>query len=144
MGGLQRGDESTRASIRTLASKVFFGALVSWCTVASFATARASFAKPTDPMPALEAEFLPFAKVLPRFGDVGYLEDHSPTSQADAERRMWAAQYALVPRVILSRVAGEYALAPAGNENPVGDERLRGYAPVVTLPNGNRLVRRIP
>lgn len=103
---------------------------------------RVSLARTPDPMGTLEAEFLPFVWELPASGEVGYLEPYQPTTPDD-ERMYYAAQYALVPRIVLGRVGSEFLIVARGKERPGGDPRLDGYYPVAKFASGHRLYRRL-
>jgi hypothetical protein len=116
-------------------------ALLAWCLVAAVSSLRLTLAKPADPMGALEAEFKPFAFELPPFATVGYLEQ--PDGGEDAVRMYYAAQYALAPRIILSRTGPEFMIVARGTAQP-DDPRLKGFHPVAALPNGHRIFRRFP
>lgn len=93
-------------------------------------------------MAGLEDEFLPFVPFLPPRGEIGYLEKRNGTDED--VRRYYAAQYALVPRVVLSRTGPEFLIVPKETELPGGDERLAGFVPMRTFPTGHRLFRRVP
>ena len=92
-------------------------------------------------MARLDAEFRAFAPYLPANGDIGYLEDR--TGSNDAQREYYAAQYALAPRVILSRVDGNYVIVPK-DAAQTDDERLIGFRPVRSFAGGHRLFVRVP
>ena len=72
-------------------------------------------AQPLDPMERLEAEFSKLAKDLPPAGEVGYLERYEDAGAEDAVRAHYAAQYALVPRVVVSRVGHEFMIVAHGH-----------------------------
>jgi hypothetical protein len=116
-------------------------ALLAWCLFAAVSSLRMSLARPTDPMAMLEAEFRPFAFELPPFATVGYLEQRDGGEYA--VRMYYAAQYALAPRIVVSRAGPEFMIVARGTAQP-DDPRLEGFYPVATLANGHRLVRRFP
>jgi hypothetical protein len=88
---------------------------VLWSLVVASAAVRAALAQPPDPLPRLQAEFLPLAPHLPR-GEVGY-----PALNAGAEdavrtttpRTRWC-------RAVMSRVGQEF-IWPA-KRAPGGDQ----------------------
>ena len=96
-------------------------------------------------MGGLEAEFRPFAVELPPTGEVGYLEayDGATGNEEDAVRMHYAAQYALVPRVVVGHVGPEFLIVVSGMAQPEGDLRLDGYSRVATFPSGHRLFRKL-
>ena len=124
---------------------VLAGALLGWCLLASVSSLLASLARGLDPMGELEAEFRPFALELPPTGEVGYLEPYNGETgqEGDAVRMHYAAQYALVPRVVLGRIGPEFLIVARGTARPEGDPRLDGYFPVASFPSGHRLFRRL-
>lgn len=119
-----------------------YSALLAWAASGAAASLATAWGRRDDPMARLEAEFLPFASLLPATGEVGYLEKRGGTD--DDVRAYYAAQYALVPRVVLSRTGPEFLIVPRDAEQPGGDERLQGFVPVRTFATGHRLFRRLP
>ena len=121
------------------------GALLAWCLLASVSSLLTSLARSQDPMGELEAEFLPFALELPPTGEVGYLEPYNGETgeEGDAVRMHYAAQYALVPRVVVGRIGPEFLIVARGTARPEGDPRLDGYFRVASFPGGHRLFRRL-
>ena len=117
-------------------------ALLAWSLLAGTATVREALSRAPDPMAGLEAEFLALAFDLPPSGVIGYLERHSDAGSDDAVRMYFAAQYALVPRVIVGRVGPEFLIAARGSERTDGDPRLDGYHLVAGSPSGHRVYRR--
>ena len=93
-------------------------------------------------MGELEAEFRPFALELPPTGEIGYLEPYDGTTD-DALRLHYAAQYALVPRVIAGHIGPEFLIVARGMAKPAGDPRLDGYFRVASFPGGHRLFRQL-
>ena len=137
---------TTQLRVSTLHARVTWpvvasGVVLAWCVVASSMSLRVAAARDVDPMSRLEAEFLPFAAYLPATGDIGYLEQRD--GSAEAIRTYYAAQYALVPRVVVPRVGPEFLIVAAGTEQP-RDERLQGYRQVRAFPSGHRLFVRVP
>jgi hypothetical protein len=98
--------------------------------------------QPLDPMPELQRQFSAFDRYLPRRGVVGYLEAFENAGDIEAVRMHYAAQYTLVPRVVVPRVGPEFLIVARGTERPGGDPRLDGYYRVATAPGGHRLFRR--
>jgi hypothetical protein len=117
------------------------GVLLTWCLAAAVSALLTAARQPRDPMPELEASFAPFVIELPASGVVGYLE--APVGGAEAERAYYAAQYALVPRVIVARTGPEFLIVARGTAREGGDPRLEGYFPIRHLPNGHRLFWRL-
>lgn len=121
------------------------GALLLWCMLAAVSSLLTSLARNRDPMGELDAEFRPFALELPPTGEVGYLEayDGATEEEETAVRMHYAAQYALVPRVVLGRVGPEFLIVARGMAQPEGDPRLDGYFRVASFPSGHRLFRKL-
>jgi hypothetical protein len=94
-------------------------------------------------MERLEAEFSKLAKDLPPAGQVGYLERYEDAGAEDAVRAHYAAQYALVPRVVVSRVGHEFMIVAHGMPRPGHDPRLDGYFLVSVTPEDHRVYRRL-
>lgn len=118
------------------------GALLAWCVLAATSSLLTSFARSPDSMGELEAEFRPFALELPPTGVIGYLGAYGgPTD--DSVRMHYAAQYALVPHVVLDRSGLEFLIVARGMARPDGDPRLDGYYRVASFPSGHRLFRRL-
>ena len=115
--------------------------LLVWSLLAGVSTVRAGLARETDPIAELEAEFRALAFDLPASGLVGYLEAHGDAGADVAIRMHYAAQYALVPRVIVGRVGPEFLIVARGTERPGGDPRLDGYHQVASFPSGHRVYR---
>ena len=116
------------------------GVLLAWCLAAALSALLTALRQPRDPMAELEASFAPFAFELPPFGEIGYLE--AAVGGDEAERTYYAAQYALVPRVIVARTGPEFLIVAGGSERE-RDPRLEGYFLARPLPNGHRLFRRL-
>lgn len=114
-----------------------------WALVAAGAAVRAALAMPADPMGQLESEFLPLGPYLPPRGEVGYLEPFEDAGGDDAVRTHYAAQYALVPRVVMARVGQEFVIVARDSARPGGDSRLDGYFLVTRAPSGHSLYRRL-
>ena len=118
-------------------------ALLGWSLLAAISTVSEGLARDPDPMAELEAEFLALVFDLPASGVIGYLERYSDAGTDDAIRMQFAAQYALVPRVVAGRVGPEFLIAARGTERPGGDPRLDGYHLVAAFPSGHRVYRRL-
>jgi hypothetical protein len=95
-------------------------------------------------MGELDAEFRWFNPYLPPYAIVGYLEPYQGAGSDDAIRMHYAAQYSLVPRVVVPRVGPEYLIVAHGTPRPNEEPRLAGFSPVATFPTGDRLYRRDP
>ena len=117
------------------------GLLLVWCLAAAVSALLMAARQRRDPMPDLEASFAPFALELPAAGVIGYLE--AAAGGEEAERMYYAAQYTLVPRVIVARTGPEFLIVARGTEREGSDPRLEGYFPVRQLPNGHRLFWRL-
>ncbi len=118
-------------------------ALLVWSLLAAISTVKEGLAREPDPIADLDSEFLALGYELPATGLVGYLEAYSDAGTDTAIRMYYAAQYALVPRVIVSRVGPEFVIVARGTERPGGDPRLDGYHQVASFPSGHRVYRRI-
>jgi hypothetical protein len=118
------------------------GLLLAWGLVAAVASLRFELARTEDAGARLDAEFRAFAPYIPPTADVGFLEIRD--GSADATRAYYAAQYALVPRVVLSRVGPDYLIVPNGAAQGDADERLAGFHPMRSFPSGHRLFERLP
>ena len=114
-----------------------------WALVAAGAAVRAALAMPTDPMGQLEAEFLALASYLPARGEVGYLEAFEDAGGDRAVRSHYAAQYALVPRVVVAGVGREFVIVARDTTRPGGDPRLDGYFLVTRDASGHSVYRRL-
>ncbi|HEY6506722.1 MAG TPA: hypothetical protein VIY56_01835 [Vicinamibacterales bacterium] len=138
----RKPDVYTRRMSGRVRQGLAFGAIL-WALVAAGAAVRAALAMPADPMAQLEAEFLPLATYLPPRGEVGYLEPFEDAGGDDAIRTYYAAQYALVPRVVMSRVGPEFVIVARDTAKPTGDSRLDGYFLVTRAPSGHSVYRRL-
>jgi hypothetical protein len=116
---------------------------VGWALVAAIGAVRGARAQPLDPMERLEAEFRQLAKNLPPAGEVGFLDRYVDAGAEDAQRTHFAAQYALVPRVVLARVGLEFMIVAQGAAQPDHEARLAGYFLVSATPEGHRVYRRL-
>ncbi len=116
---------------------------VLWALVAAGAAVRAALAMPADSMARLEAEFLPLASYLPAQGEVGYLERYDEPGGDDEVRTHYAAQYTLVPRVVVARLGQEFVIVPRDAAQPGGDPRLDGYFLVTRAASGHSVYRRL-
>jgi hypothetical protein len=119
------------------------GIVVAWSLAAAIGSLRAVQVRPHDPMAEQEAEFGALAPYLPPRGEISYLEPDADDQVPDHPRPHYTAQYALSPRVVVARIGAELVIVPRGTVNPGGDERLKGYELVTTLPNGHALYRRV-
>jgi hypothetical protein len=116
---------------------------VVWALVAAFGALRGARAQPLDPMDRLQAEFRQLARDLPASGEISYLERFQEAGADDAVRAYYAAQYALVPRVVVSRVGFEYMIVAHGTARPDHEPRLDGYFLVSVTPEDHRVYRRL-
>ena len=129
----------TSRGVRWLAA-----AALAWALAAALAAFDRARSLPPDPAPTLEAAFVPLAAHLPPTGEIGYLEHHAAAATDAEVRRYFAAQYALVPRVIVSRTGPEYLIVAPGTADPARDARLEPYVLAAALPDGLRVYRRRP
>ena len=118
-------------------------ALLVWSLLAAISTVRDGLATAADPIAELESEFLALVFDLPTSGVIGYLEAYGDAGTDAAVRTYFAAQYALVPRVIVGRAGPEFVIVARGTERPGGDSRLDGYHLVASFPSGHRVYRRL-
>jgi len=118
-------------------------ALLVWSLLAALSTVRDGLAREIDPIAELETEFLALVYDLPASGLVGYLEAYGEAGTDAAVRMYFAAQYALVPRVVVGRVGPEFLIVARGTERPEGDPRLDGYHRGASFPSGHRVYRRL-
>ena len=116
---------------------------VAWAVVAACGAVWGARAQPLDPIDRMQAEFLQLARHLPPSGEVGYLERYEDAGAEDAVRGHYAAQYALVPRVVVSRVGLEFMIVAQGMRRPGHDPRLDGYFLVSATPEDHRVYRRL-
>ena len=119
------------------------GAVVlAWCLLAAWTTLSTARARPTDIMPELDRQFSMFARQLPRLGTIGFLEPLKDAGSPEAVQIHYAAQFALVPRVVVPRVGPEYLIVPVWAASGDGDPRLAGYDRIGSSLGGHRLFRR--
>lgn len=119
--------------------------LAAWCAAMTLSALRAPAPAPrVQPIAALESEFVALSQHLPARGVVGFLDHHERSGAEETVRAWFTAQYALVPRVIVSRTGPEFLIVADGAAHPDGDPRLDGYAHVTTVSGGHRLYRRFP
>jgi hypothetical protein len=118
-------------------------ALLVWSLLAAVSTVRDGLATEIDPIAELESDFLALVFDLPARGVIGYLEAYGGAGTDAAIRTYFAAQYALVPRVIVGRTGPEFVIVARGTERPGGDPRLNGYHLVASFPSGHRVYRRL-
>ncbi|MGE0444654.1 MAG: hypothetical protein AB7P99_05455 [Vicinamibacterales bacterium] len=118
-------------------------ALLAWCLVLAVSALLDARQRPTDPMARLDAEFRGFAPYLPPSGTVGYLDPVGGWME-DAVRTHYAAQYALAPRIIVTRLDQQFLIVAAGAADPAGDPRLDGFVEAARFASGHRLFRRFP
>jgi hypothetical protein len=116
---------------------------VAWAVLAALGALRAAWALPPDPIDRLEREFSRLANHLPPSGQIGYLEHYEEAGAEDATRTYYAAQYALVPRVLVARVGLEYMIVAQGTARPDREPRLDGYFLVSVTPEDHRVYRRL-
>jgi hypothetical protein len=116
--------------------------LLIWCLVAAFSTLRYA-ESPSHPVADLDAEFRSLVEHLPSRGVIGFLDPHEDATEIDGGLTWFIAQYALAPRVVVSRVGPEFVIVARGTARPGGDSRLDGYAHVTSVDGDHRLYRRV-
>jgi hypothetical protein len=124
-------------------SRVLATLALAWSLVAGASALRSALLVPPDPMQRLEDEFLELAPRLPPTGEIGYLDRYENAGDEAVVRARYAAQYALAPRVVLSRTGPGFLIVAHDTERPGGDSRLNGYFLVAATPAGHRLFRRL-
>src|SRR4029453_7158502 len=124
-------------------SRVLATLALAWSLVAGASAVRTALMLPPEPMEHLEAEFLELSSRLPLTGDIGYLDRYENAGDQAVVRAHYAAQYALAPRVLLTRTGPEFLIGARDTERPGGDPRLNGYFLVATTSAGHRLFRRL-
>jgi hypothetical protein len=117
--------------------------LLVWCLTAAISSLWATQPSTPSPIPHLDAEFSAFATLLPARGVIGFLDRYKDGGTEDAVRAWFSAQYALTPRVLVSRVGPEFLIVAQGAAHPEGDSRLGEYVHVDSVPGGHRLYRRV-
>ena len=117
-------------------------AAMAWCLAAAVYNVRTAW-NPRHPIADLEAQFSALIPHLPTRGEVGFLEHHDAPGTADAARTWYTAQYALSPRLVVSRLGPEFLIVAAGTAHPDGDRRLEGYVHIHTVPGRHQLYRRL-
>jgi len=127
--------------VRSAVRSVTLACVLGWCLVAAFQAFQRSH--PSDLIADLDAEFSLLAEHLPPRGPVGFLDRYEDGGTDDAVRSWYTAQYALAPRVLVSRIGPEYLIVARGAARPAGDPRLGGYTHIETVAGGHRLYRRI-
>jgi hypothetical protein len=135
-GGMQLLWVRVRSAVHSVALVCVLG----WCLVAAFQAFQLSH--PLDLIADLDEEFSLLAEHLPPYGQVGFLDRYENGGTDDAVRTWYTAQYALAPRVVVSRVGPEYLIVARGAARPAGDPRLEGYTHIETVAGGHRLYRR--
>lgn len=119
-------------------------ALLATCVVAAVSSARSAGGDTPSPVTSLDAEFSAFASRLPATGEIGFLDRYVDGGAEDAVRAWFTAQYALAPRIVVSRTGPEFLIVARGAARPGHDERLEGYRHVHSVPGGHRLFRKAP
>jgi hypothetical protein len=114
-----------------------------WALAAGVAAVFDARERPLDPMPELQRQFAGLARYLPGHGVIGYLQAYENAGDEEAVRMHYAAQYTLVPRVVVTRTDTEFLIVARGTERPGGDPRLDGFYRVATVSGGHRLYRRL-
>ena len=116
---------------------------MAWCIVMAITTIQAALDRSRDPMADLDASFRPFAAYLPASGTIGYLDPYQGWSE-EAVRTHYAAQYALAPRIVATRLDQRFLIVANGAAMPGGDARLDDFVEVARSPAGHRVFRRFP
>lgn len=117
--------------------------ILAWCLVASVSGLVDAVGRDRDPIGDFDAEFSVFGPQLPARGVVGYLEAYDGEGVPEAVRVYYAAQYALVPRVVVGRVGPEFLVVARGTARGDDDPRLSAYTRIAVFPTGHRLYRRV-
>ena len=118
------------------------GVVLAWCVIAAVAGMIEARERPLDAMPELDAQFRTFAAQLPPRGIVGFLEPLQNAGTPENVQIHYAAQFALVPRVVVARVGPPFLIVPRGAANGDDDPRLAGYFRIASSRGGHRLFRR--
>ena len=118
------------------------GLVLAWCVIAALAGMLEARDQPADAMPELDAQFRAFAAQLPARGTVGFLEPLQNAGTPEAVQVYYAAQFALVPRVVVARVGPPFLIVPRGAARGDDDPRLAGYFRIASSRGGHRLFRR--
>jgi hypothetical protein len=134
---------SDRHHLTRIARSIAAVLLLGWCVVASTSSARTAAPSGISPIVALDAEFAALARHLPARGEVGFLDRYVGAGEEDAVRAWFTAQYALAPRIVVSRTGPEFLIVARGAANPGGDERLNGYSMLQSVDGGHRLFRKV-
>jgi hypothetical protein len=120
-------------------------ALLAWCLATSLSSLHAALVRGRDPLAQLDAEFGALASELPQRGAIGYLAPPGDVITVDDQRLLYAAQYALAPRLMTTRMgpeSGPEFLIVARGTDRADDPRLAGYRLVSRTPGGHRVYRR--
>lgn len=120
-----------------------YAGILGWCLLAALAAFQNARRPSSNPVARLDAEFSALAAYLPPRGVIGFLERYEDAGSEDAARTWYVAQYALSPRVVVSRLGPEFLIVARGAAHPDGDPRLEGYVHVTTVPGGHQLFRRL-
>jgi hypothetical protein len=126
-----------------LTQRVIAAVLLAWCLALGVSALVDARQRPADTMARLDAEFRDFAAYLPASGTVGYLDPVGGWGE-EAVKTHYAAQYALAPRVVVTRLDQQFLIVAAGAADPAGDPRLNGFVEAARFPSGHRLFRRFP
>lgn len=105
--------------------------------LAAAAGLRSALLLAPDARTQVEADLQTLSAELPLHGTVGYLQHGGAGAAA-----FHAAQYALVPRVLVPGTGPEYLVVAPESGAPERDPGLAGYDPVHPGAAGHRLFRR--
>ncbi len=128
--------------MRPSLTRVVTALVLLWALFSVAAALRNAVMRQPYQVTSLEAEFRTFARELPPAAVIGFLEYGVDDASSDHVMVYYAAQYALVPRVIVKRTDLEFLIVARDALRPGGDERLSGFEVVASTRQGHRLYRR--
>ena len=128
--------------MRQSLTRVVTAIVLLWALFSVAAALRNAVMRQPYQVTSLEAEFRTFARELPPAAVIGFLEYGVDDASSDHVMVYYAAQYALVPRVVVKRTDLEFLIVARDAMRPGGDERLSGFEVVASTRQGHRLYRR--
>ena len=128
--------------VRQSLTRVVTALVLLWALFSVAAGLRNAVMRQPYQVTSLEAEFRTFARELPPAAVIGFLEYGVDDASSDHVMVYYAAQYALVPRVLVKRTDLEFLIVARDALRPGGDERLAGFEVVASTRQGHRLYRR--